>query len=115
MDPRVTVAGVLIFAMGTLTPLAPGRATDVGNNVNAGDNIVSLPDQAANDEELGNQRGTPPQSASSGMSIPPAQNVDATGSMPSFGPSGGSTFSGDTTGIAVSTVNAAITNNDVHN
>lgn len=114
---RLSILATMVaaLALGLLTPSLPASADDEENNLRAGDNIVTLADQPADDEELASQNGTPPQSVSGGVQMPPAQGSDPVGTTADAGSGGFSTYSGDTTGIAVSTVTATITNNDFHN
>lgn len=115
MKSNILATAMAALAMGLLTPSLPAGANDEENNLRAGDNIVVLADQPADDEELAGQNGTPPQSASGGVNMPPAQGSDPVGTTADAGSGGFSTYSGDTTGIAVSAVTATITNNDFHN
>lgn len=115
MNRPVVAAAFLALGVFLLTPPLPASAGDDKNNVTSGDNIVSLTDEPADDDELGNESGTPPQSASSGLNLPPTQTTDPVASTPGLGSGGISTYSGDTTGISLSTVSATITNNEFHN
>lgn len=115
MKLRILSTASAALAVGLLTSSPPAGANDEENNLRAGDNIVTLADQPADDEELANQNGAPPQSASGGINMPPAQGLEPVGTTTGAGSGGISTYSGDTTGIAVSSVTATITNNDFHN
>lgn len=114
MTHRLAMAALAVLGMIGVTALPSASVADERNNVRAGDNTVDLPDEPANDEELSNEAGSPPQSV--GANVPLGQNDDLPAStLPAVGSGALSTYSGNNTGIAVSTVNAAITNNDFHN
>ena len=115
MKVSILATVLAALAMGLVTPSLPAGADDENNNLRAGDNIVTLADQPADDAELASQNGTPPQTASGRVDMPPAQGSDSLGTTAGAGSGGFSTYSGDTTGIAVSTVTATVTNNDFHN
>jgi len=105
------------FVLSVFAALAsPSSIVADDNSVSAGDNIVTLPEESADDEALAKEAAStsrPLNAAGDAPLLPPSSDSVGAGSLTSAG--GSSTYSGNDTGIAISTVTAEISNNDFHN